>query len=116
MESAAPATTRHAGGAEPTTADAPDTGHAQAQAQSAAPIPQVGKTSILPGPLRNRIDSRTAKYERAVARLSDDTKLQQALLGQDPDMDGRMSGRMTRAFQQEAKKRAQSGQWNPQPP
>ncbi len=111
-----PATTSHAGGAEPTAANATDTGHAQAQAQSAAPIPQFRKTSILPGPLRNRIDSCTAEYERAVARLSDDTRLQQALLGQDPDMAGRMSGRMTRAFQQEAEKRAQSGQWNPQPP
>ncbi|WP_247537927.1 type III effector protein [Ralstonia pseudosolanacearum] len=74
-------------------------------------LPKVRKTSGLPGPLRGLLDSRTAKYQQSMARLSDDTELQQALLGQRPGM----NGRMTRAVYQEAKKRMESGQWNPQP-
>ncbi|BEU69619.1 hypothetical protein MAFF301069_41740 (plasmid) [Ralstonia pseudosolanacearum] len=46
-----------------------------------------------------------------MAKLSDDTELQQALLGQRPGM----NGRMTRAVHQEAKRRMDSGQWNPPP-
>ncbi|MGD7413014.1 hypothetical protein ACQCRK_27690, partial [Ralstonia pseudosolanacearum] len=61
--------------------------------------------------MRGLLDSRTAKYEKAMATLSDDTELQQALLGQRPGM----NGRMTRAVHQEAKRRMDSGQWNPQP-
>lgn len=73
-------------------------------------LPKVRKTSNMPGPLRGLLDKRTAKYERAMAKLSDDTELQQALLGND------MNGRKTRAFYQEAKNRMKNGQWNPQPP
>ncbi|MGA3981988.1 type III effector protein [Ralstonia nicotianae] len=88
--------------------------HTEATPEPAAQppaLPRARKTSNLPGPLRGLLDSRTAKYEKAMAKLSDDTELQQALLGQRPGM----NGRMTRAVHQEAKRRMDSGQWNPQP-
>lgn len=88
--------------------------HTEATPEPAAQppaLPRARKTSNLPGPLRGLLDSRTAKYEKTMAKLSDDTELHQALLGQRPGM----NGRMTRAVHQEAKRRMDSGQWNPQP-
>ncbi len=72
-------------------------------------VPKVRRTSNLPGPLRGLLDKRTAKYERAMAKLSTDAELQEALLKND------MNGRKTRAFHQEAKLRANQGKWHPDP-
>lgn len=61
--------------------------------------------------MRNLLDHHTAKYEKASTRFADDARLQQVLLGQAPGI----NHRMTRAAYQEAKKRADHGEWNPPP-
>ncbi len=99
----------------PTATSRTATAYAEATPEPAAQqpaLPKVRKTSNMPGLLRGLLDKPTAKYERAMARVSTDAELQQALLTPGSST----SNRQIRAIHQEAKKRAARGQWNPQPP
>ncbi|WP_042589139.1 hypothetical protein, partial [Ralstonia solanacearum] len=99
----------------PTATSRTATAYAEATPEPAAQqpaLPKVRKTSNMPGLLRGLLDKPTAKYERAMARVSTDAELQQALLTPESST----SNRQIRAIHQEAKKRAARGQWNPQPP